>query len=1255
MGNAGIRHVSVRVPWHDAGWNGTVCRNPQGNSSCLAISLIAQDRDDTEEARVAGSKFADLPPEKLPPCVRERAGFLSSEPHNLRVVMPYSRNKNGHHAHILPGVVALPGFGGVLIPYRWMLREPAAQLADDWGIDFDLEREPKAPLPDFMVNSVWVQDADNQRAMLDGFAGPLKSGASLVFFYAKRTPLSEGLGNPIVAVAMLEHVGSVNEYPYKGGEAKGRIRSMVWERSFQHSLRREGESFVGGVVLPYQRILELAESDPSIDPAEYLAFAPEESRSEFLYGSEHVEHGSGIAALQSVRNAIERIADKVEGDWDASIEWIDARLSELWRLRGPAPGLGSALSCLQKSGLNGTLFAHALAPQLKDFENPWPIVCDIFADKRPAPFDGPALTRHQKKLFLHHMEKKPDKFALMQMLSRFELTKDQALAIWHEDTPLVFVKNPYEMYQRTRFTETPIGLGTIDRGLCGGHGIKDRWPLPDECVVATDEPDNEHRLLAVTIKVLEDAAAEGHSLLPATEVATRAEALALTPLAAIEPDSLEIWEDEFAPEVSITDIEGETFAQLERYVEAGTVIRRGVAARQQIREQATPRDWRARLDAELDRDSSAEEIAAMQADPLEQAARQEKAAALEQMAANRVAVLIGPAGSGKTTLLKILLGDSNLVGSDIALLAPTGKARVRLGSQTGMPERARTLAQFLLQEMKWNPDTGAYSFSSSGPTAQVDTCIVDEASMLTEDQLAALMSSLPNATRLILVGDPQQLPPIGAGRPFVDLISHLESTSGSSGIGRLSISRRQVAAPADGSDDGVRDDLEDIQLARLFSGERSAPGEDEIAGQIDAGRTSKRLRLLEWDTAANLRVRLAEALSKEFECTPEELEIKVDQSLGATDGEPSYFNLGAGEKAEAWQILTPHRDMPSGSAELNRHLKRIARSERLAFARRSPGQFDWRVIEPRGPDEITYGDKVICLQNHKRNRWKLEDGKRAGYLANGEVGVVIGAAAKKSVSATRIEFSTQPGETFSFWRKEFSDHSSPLLELGYAVTVHKAQGSEFGVTFLVLPANSRLLTRELIYTALTRQKKRLWILHQGPFGAFLRFRSEFHSETARRVTNLFAPPKRVAIEPPVGEPVALGRTFLEDKLIHSTRRGDLVASKSEIVIADILFEFERQGLIRYSYEKPRVLAGIQRWPDFTIEHGADVWYWEHCGMLANPEYLARWTRKKRAYLEEGISEWSVSNPAGRLIVTHDDPKSGLDSKILHGIAAQIWS
>ena len=237
MASSRTRHLSVRVPWHDAGWDGTVCQNPKGNSSCLAISLIAADRNDELETSDAGAAFSDLPADRLPPCVRERAGFLSGVETNLPVVMPYSRWSE-HHKHIQPTVVPMPGYGGVVVPYRWMLREPASAYAADWGLDLDLDREPQAPMPDFMVKTVWLQDVDNQRAMLDGFAEPLEKGSSLVFFYAKRTPLSEGLSNPIVAVACLEHLGTVDDYPYKGGSADGRFRSMVWERPFQHSLKR---------------------------------------------------------------------------------------------------------------------------------------------------------------------------------------------------------------------------------------------------------------------------------------------------------------------------------------------------------------------------------------------------------------------------------------------------------------------------------------------------------------------------------------------------------------------------------------------------------------------------------------------------------------------------------------------------------------------------------------------------------------------------------------------------------------------------------------------------------------------------------------------------------------------------------------------------------------------------------------------------------------------------------------------------------
>jgi hypothetical protein len=112
----------------------------------------------------------------------------------------------------------------------------------------------------------------------------------------------------------------------------------------------------------------------------------------------------------------------------------------------------------------------------------------------------------------------------------------------------------------------------------------------------------------------------------------------------------------------------------------------------------------------------------------------------------------------------------------------------------------------------------------------------------------------------------------------------------------------------------------------------------------------------------------------------------------------------------------------------------------------------------------------------------------------------------------------------------------------------------------------------MLYTALTRQMDRVVILHQGDLAHLRALRSPVFSEVARRVTNLFAPPTMIDAGPPAGAPAGtVGRTFLEDKLIHRSARGDLVSSKSELVIADLLFEAEKKLGIRYFFE--RVLIG----------------------------------------------------------------------------------
>ena len=172
-----------------------------------------------------------------------------------------------------------------------------------------------------------------------------------------------------------------------------------------------------------------------------------------------------------------------------------------------------------------------------------------------------------------------------------------------------------------------------------------------------------------------------------------------------------------------------------------------------------------------------------------------------------------------------------------------------------------------------------------------------------------------------------------------------------------------------------------------------------------------------------------------------------------------------------------------------------------------PRYKDWmRFTKPRGPEQIVYGDKVICVRNHKRGAYNYNtkaNGEKE-FVANGEIGLVTGQMryGKSTPNYTNAEFSGRADRSFSFRRSDFSEDGQPFLELAYAITVHKAQGSEFGSVILVLPAQSRLNSREMVYTALTRQTKRVWILHQGSFDRFLALRQYAFSDIAARHSNL---------------------------------------------------------------------------------------------------------------------------------------------------------
>lgn len=1250
--NYPLRHISIRVPWHDTGWDGRVCAAPQLNGACLKLKRIAEERDDAAEEAVAGKRLDELPQAKWPACAAERMGFMAPFEVVRMANHPYNRGPETSHGHFKETPLRHPPYSAAAVPFAWLLSEAMTTLGEEYALDLQAEREP-----DLGFKTQWVQEHLNQTALLDCFAGHLKPERSLCFFYAKQVPFVEdaGAGRILIGVGRVKHVGALQEYAYTTRDLKGKLRSMLWERMIQHSIRPD---FEDGFLLPYHAAIARAAEDPEFDPAEIAALSPADRLLEFSHASQLVSHDGAIASLLVCAESLRKATGVLPGPWDSCLQWIDARLGELWTARGPCPGLGAALAAF---GLESATFvARAIAEKAGDNADPWPLVARMFAEPGrilPAP-----LAKGIGKTLAAKWSRLPEeRRALLQLLSRFELTREQATTLYVQEerakagieaADKAILADPYLLYELTRLTGDPVSVWTVDRGVFPDALIRDKHPLPEPS--ALDAGTDARRVRALAVKVLEDAASAGSTLLPQAQVVLGIRGLPIQPPCEVDADLMSVAKDDFGDAIGeVAMANGAPALQLGRLGEMGAVIRSAVEKRIGGKRLVVEADWRKLLDEHLARQGSGK------GDELEESARAEKTAALKELAEARLSVLVGPAGTGKTTLLSVLCSHPKIEASGILLLAPTGKARVRMEQSTkGLALKGYTIAQFLSPH-RYDGATGRYRLSEQPTEAGAHTVIIDEASMLTEEMLAALIQALKGVHRLLLIGDPRQLPPIGAGRPFVDIVKRLAPEGVNerfprvgAGYAELTIRRRQAG-----------EDREDLQLAEWFSGAPIAPGEDDVFDKVVRTGQSPHVRFVQWDTADDVRSKIIDVLVEELRRPDGSKALSGPDDIAGFDatlgGEPwndmRFFNPrrggkhGAAEVAEGWQILSPVRSAAHGVPELNRLIHKRFRQPLMEASRKEGWQR--KFPKPMGAEEIVYGDKVINLVNTNpalpwnRHR-KVYPAKDDAYIANGEIGMAVGFFWKKGLPDLRwkleVEFSSQPGFKYDFSSRDFAEEGSAVLELAYALTVHKSQGSEFGTVILVLPNPCRLLSRELLYTALTRQKNRVVILHQGPRTELRRFSSDDRSETARRLTNLFLAPSPVEVD---------GR-FFEEHLIHRTARGEMVRSKSEVIIANAL---AAKG-VDYAYERPLTLDGVTKYPDFTIEdmESGQTIYWEHCGMLHVPSYRRRWEEKLEWYRTHEIrAHEDGAGPAGTLIVTRDEANGSIDSARIAAVISEL--
>ena len=375
-----------------------------------------------------------------------------------------------------------------------------------------------------------------------------------------------------------------------------------------------------------------------------------------------------------------------------------------------------------------------------------------------------------------------------------------------------------------------------------------------------------------------------------------------------------------------------------------------------------------------------------------------------EIAVNKgILILTGGPGTGKTTTVKGIIALMKNRGLDVALAAPTGRAAKRMSELTGY--EAKTIHRLLEVEYREGATEPTFCHNLKNPL-ECDAVIVDELSMVDVTVFAALLDALPLSCRLIMVGDKDQLPPVGAGNVLADLIK-----SNLIGVVCLDKIFRQA-----------------MESMIVTNAHRVVNGEMPVLDNSDA---SSDFFLLKEDSKYN---------------APKKIVSLVTKRLPAGYGYDPIKDI---------QVLCPSRKGETGTENLNALLQQV-----LNPPAQGKAQLKYKGYILRE------GDKVMQIKNNYDVEWFRDDENGTGVF-NGDIGIL-----------TRID-RAQDIINVKFDDREamYSLENAKELELAYAMTVHKSQGSEFDAVVLpTINTPPKLAYRNLFYTALTRAKNLLVIV-----------------------------------------------------------------------------------------------------------------------------------------------------------------------------------
>lgn len=554
-------------------------------------------------------------------------------------------------------------------------------------------------------------------------------------------------------------------------------------------------------------------------------------------------------------------------------------------------------------------------------------------------------------------------------LQKFSISINMAIKIYRiygDDTKKTVEANPYRLIDDV----DRLGFATADR-MAAEMGI---------------EKDSDFRIKAGITYTLKDFAAKnGHTFLPRTLLTDEVLKLLGFDESMTDRIAYNIEDMVFLKQLYLYDLDDDKAVMTyPAYLLERSLARRLAAIEEEHAAVITARD------------GYIEKYEAQNGITLHQSQKEAVTAAFER----GVEIITGGPGTGKTTIIKCIAEIFEQQGRKAVLCAPTGRAAKRLSEATG--REAKTIHRLLDLDFK---DGKGYFTYNENTRLPADVVIVDEVSMVDEYVFGALVKAVDRGAGLILVGDKDQLPSVGAGNVLADLIA-----SGKFAVTCLTHIYRQaeqslIVTNAHRINNG-RVPVLDVKDNDFFFEEKDSPAEARNA--------------------------VVELVTKRI---------------------PDYFKVNADDI----QVLCPMKKGIAGVESLNAEIRQKLNPPKYKSPEMKSGETSYRV-----------GDKVMQIVNDYQQEWtlKTEEGVESGSgIFNGELGYIeeINMLNQKF----KVRFTDDKVAIYSFSDLEH-------LVLAYAVSIHKSQGSEFDTVVISVTGNNfMLMTRNLLYTAVTRAKKRV--------------------------------------------------------------------------------------------------------------------------------------------------------------------------------------